>query len=424
MLRSALLSFSLVLTACSLALSQASPPSTQYPPANPTQPSRPGITVTPIHPDDPVTPKPADAQTPQAADTTPHLKPIDLDNREKLAEATKMQLIRVMDAEFVHVRKNLPVGEKDLVIGPDGLVKPGDAQLYRMAQSYGAAAKIGDRVQITNIVFKEKSIYFEINGGPKKKTKWYQHIQVSGMGGSTGGVDPNAAQPTGAAVTLEFKKHVPEMTGMELKQMLTPVLDFSVKTAAEVFIDTLPPKIKEAVKKHDVLVGMNHDMVVMAKDRPEQKVREKDDKGKEYEEWIYGAPPKDVVFVRFNGDEVIQVKTAKVGGQITVKTEKEVDVKDGVPTLAALKSSNNPQDVSGAPQPDQPAHKPTLKRPDEQPDPMTQQAGSGSSTRQLPSGEPDEPQWGTNGKQTGTTGTDQQPAQEKPPEDQTKTPPQ
>jgi hypothetical protein len=300
------------------------------------------------------------------------------------------------------------------------LVKPGDAQLYRMAQSYGAAAKIGDRVQITNIVFKEKSIYFEINGGPKKKTKWYQHIQVSGMGGSTGGTDPNQAQPTGAAVTLEFKKHVPEMTGAELKQMLTPVLDFSVKTAAEVFIDTLPPKIREAVKKHEVLVGMNHDMVVMAKDRPEQKVRERDDKGKEYEEWIYGAPPKDVVFVRFNGDEVIQVKTAKVGGQMIVKTEKEVDVKDGVPTLAALKSNPNPQDVSGAPEPDQPAHKPTLKRPDEQPDPMTQQAGSGSSTRQLPSGEPDEPQWGTNGKQTGTAGTDQQ--SEKPAQDQTKPP--
>ena len=422
MLRSAVLSFSLVLTACSLAVCQGAPASNPVPPPNPTQ--RPGITVTPIHPSDPIAPKPADAQTPQAPDTTPHLKPIDLDNREKLADATKMQLIRVMDAEFVHVRKNLPVGEKDLVIGPDGLVKPGDAQLYRMAQSYGAAAKIGDRVQITNIVFKEKSIYFEINGGPKKKTKWYQHIQVSGMGGSTGGTDPNQAQPTGAAVTLEFKKHVPEMTGAELKQMLTPVLDFSVKTAAEVFIDTLPPKIREAVKKHEVLVGMNHDMVVMAKDRPEQKVRERDDKGKEYEEWIYGAPPKDVVFVRFNGDEVIQVKTAKVGGQMIVKTEKEVDVKDGVPTLAALKSNPNPQDVSGAPESDQPAHKPTLKRPDEQPDPMTQQAGSGSSTRQLPSGEPDEPQWGTNGKQTGTTGTDQQPAQEKPPQDQAKTPPQ
>ncbi len=412
MLRRTAFLFSLVLTACSLAVGQSSP-----------------ITVTPGNSLDSHTPKPPDAQTQPQPDNTPHLKPVDLDSREKLADGTKMQLIRVMDAEFVHVRKNLPVGEKDLVIAPDGLVKPGDAELYRMAQSYGAAAKVGDRVQITNIVFKEKSIYFEINGGPKKKTKWYQHIEVSGMGGSTGGVDPNQAQPTGAAVTLQFKKHVPEMTGAELKQMLTPVLDFSVKTAAEVFVDTLPPKIKEAVKKHEVLVGMNHDMVVMAKDRPPQKVREKDDKGKEYEEWIYGAPPQDVVFVRFNGDEVVQVKTAKIGGQITVKTEKEVDVKDGVPTLAALKSSNNPQDVSGAPQPDQPTHKPTLKRPDEQPDPMTQpvaQPASGaSSTRPPQPAQQEEPQWGTNGKQPASGSTDQQPSQgqEKTPQDPVKTPP-
>jgi hypothetical protein len=325
-----------------------------------------------------------------------------------------MQLIRVMDAEFVHVRKYFPVGDKSMVIGDDGSVKPGDAQLYRMAQTYGAAARIGDRVQITNIVFHEKSIYLEINGGPKKKSKWYQHIQISGMGGSTGGVDPNQAQPTGAALTLEFKKHVPEMTGPELKELLMPVLDFSVKSAAEVFVDTLPPKIREAVKRHEVLVGMNHDMVVMAKDRPPQKVREKDDKGKEYEEWIYGAAPQDVVFVRFVGDEVVQVKTAKVGGQLTIKTEKEVDIKDGVPTLAALKSSASPQDVSGAPQPDQPKHKPTLKRPGEQPDPMVQQGAAQQGTnapagQQLPPPQQEEPQWGTHGKEPASGADNRQP---------------
>jgi hypothetical protein len=427
MLRRIAFLFSSALIACSLAVGQV--PAPQNPAQSPKNSPHPVIVVSPGKSADPNMPKPLDAQSQSAPDTTPHLKPIDLDSREKLNDGTKMQLIRVMDAEFVHVRKNLPIGEKDLAIGPDGAVKPGDAQLYRMAQTYGAAAKVGDRVQITNIVFKEKSIYLEINGGPKKKTKWYQHVQISGMGGSTGGVDPNQAQPTGAAVTLEFKKHVPEMTGAELKQMLTPVLDFSVKTAAEVFVDTLPPKIKEAVKKHEVLVGMNHDMVVMAKDRPPQKVREKDEQGKEYEEWIYGAPPQDVVFVRFAGDEVVQVKTAKIGGQITVKTEKEVDVKDGVPTLAALKSSNNPQDVNGVPQPDQPAHKPTLKRPDEQPDPMTQPAtgASASPSKPLPPPTPqDEPQWGTNGKQPASGNTDQQPAQpqEKNPQDPVKTPPQ
>ncbi|HEV7521336.1 MAG TPA: hypothetical protein VGP89_09575 [Candidatus Angelobacter sp.] len=423
MLRSVALSFPLVLSTCSLAVGQVPAPSN--PVQVPQGPPRPVIIVTPGNSLDTHTPKPPDAQAQPQPDTTPRLKPADLDTRQNLTDGTRMQLIRVMDAEFVHVRKYFPVGEKNMVIAPDGMVKPGDAQLFRMAQTYGAAAKVGDRVQITNIVFKEKSIYFEINGGPKKKTKWYQHIEISGMGGSAGGVDPNQAQPTGAAVTLEFKKHVPEMTGAELKQMLTPVLDFSVKTAAEVFVDTLPPKIKEAVKRHEVLVGMNHDMVVMAKDRPPQKVREKDDKGKEYEEWIYGAPPQDTVFVRFSGDEVVLVKTAKVGGQITIKTEKEVDVKDGVPTLAALKSSNSPQDVSGAPEPAQPTHKPTLKRPDEQPDPMVQPAGGASANRQLPPAQPDEPQWGTSGKQPASGNADQQPAQsqEKNPQDPVKTPP-
>jgi hypothetical protein len=407
--------FFLVISACSLAAGQTGHPPTQAPtPVNQGSPPvivGPGSVPLEAHP----IPKLPDSQAQPQPDNTPRLKPADLDSRQSLNDGTKMQLIRVIDAEFVHVRKYFPVGDKSMVIGTDGVVKPGDAQLYRMAQTVGAAAKIGDRVQITNIVFHEKSIYLEINGGPKKKSKWYQHIQISGMGGSTGGVDPNQAQPTGAAVTLEFKKHVPEMTGPELKLLLGSVLDFSVKTAAEVFADTLPPKIKAAVKNHEVLVGMNHDMVVMAKDRPPQKVREKDENGKDYEEWIYGTAPQDVVFVRFVGDEVVQVKIAKVGGQIVVKTQKEVDVKDGVPTLAALKSSDTPQDVSGAPQPDQPAHRPTLKRPDEQPDSAVQQGGA-SAGRQMPPPPQDEPQWGTNGKQPPAD------SQKQPPQDPPKPP--
>ncbi len=359
-------------------------------------------------------PKTVDAQRATEPEK-PHLKPVDLDKREVLNDGTKMQLIRLMDAEFVHTRKYFPVGDKSIVIGTDGLVKPGDAVLYRMCQTTGAAARIGDRVQITNIVFHEKSIYVEINGGPKKKTKWYQHIEISGMGGSTGGVDPNQAQPTGAALTVQFPRHVPEMTGEELHQILSPVLDFSVKTAAEVFADTLPPKIKEAVKKHEVLVGMNHDMVVMAKDRPPQKVREKDEQGHEYEEWIYGQPPQDVVFVRFVGDEVTQVKIAKVGGEMIVKTQKEVDIKDGVPTLAALKASDSPQDEKAADaQPQGPTHRPTLKRPDEQPEPDAQEAGRKGS--QAPSA--DEPQWGTSGNQQQPTNTSTQPPPPQPPDQQ------
>jgi hypothetical protein len=271
-------------------------------------------------------------------------------------------------------------------------------------QAHGAAAKVGDKVQITNISFHEKSVYVEINGGPKKKSKWYQHIQISGMGGSAAPMDDNQAAATGAAVTLQFNKQVPEMNGEELEKLLSPVLDFGVKSAAEVYIDTMPPKVREAMKKHEVLVGMNKDMVIMAMDRPQQKVREKGDDGKEYEEWIYGAPPKDVVFVRFNGDEVTQVKTAKVGGQMIVKNQKEVDVKDGVVALATLQASNSPQDVKTdqqGVQPQTPTRRPTLRREGEGPDPTIQRVPAPGTT-QTPSDHSDEPQWGSDKKDNGS----------------------
>ena len=99
MLRSPVLFFSLVLISSSLAVCQSSP-----------------ITVTPGNSLDSHIPKPDAQAQPQAADTTPHLKPVDLDSGQNLNDGTKMQLIRVMDAEFVHVRKYFPVGEKSMVI--------------------------------------------------------------------------------------------------------------------------------------------------------------------------------------------------------------------------------------------------------------------------------------------------------------------
>jgi len=328
----------------------------------------------------------------------PELRAADLEKRKQVDEATRMHLIQLMDAEFGHVRKYIPLGDKALVIDRQGRVTPNDAALFQLTQSHGTAAKVGDKVQITNVVFHEKSIYFELNGGPKKKTKWYQHISVGVGGGGGSGTPINGEEdrPTGAAFTLQFAKPVPEMTLEELKKLLSPVIDFSEKSAIEVYTETLPPKIRDAIKNHEVLVGMNRDMVIMAKDRPEQKVREKDEKGNEYEDWIYGKLPQDVVFVRLVGDEVTMVKIAKVAGQVIVKTEKEVDVKDGVASLAALKAGASPEDAARQQQeePQQPAHKPTLRREGEQTEPTLQLPANG----QPQPAHPAEPDWGTGGK--------------------------
>jgi len=131
MLSRSVLLFSLVVIPCSLAVGQGG-----YPPP-PTSQSPPPVIVNPGSRslDTNHTPKPPDAQTQPVAALPPHLKPSDLDSRQNLNDGTKMQLIRVMDAEFVHVRKYFPVGDKSMVIETDGSVKPGDAQLYRMAQT-------------------------------------------------------------------------------------------------------------------------------------------------------------------------------------------------------------------------------------------------------------------------------------------------
>lgn len=370
----------LVLAPSALAVAQAQPQNTQ-----------------PQNPDKPAQAAPAPAPPPN------------LDKRPRLTDGTRLELIQSINAEFVRVRKTMPLAYKDIAISPEGKVTPADDRLYQLAQTYGSAAKLGDRVQITNIVFHEKSIYLEINGGPKKKSKWYQHVEIMGMGGAAGGADPNQAQPTGAAFSLEFKKYVPEMSGPELRQLLSPVIDWSVKSASEVYLDTVPPKIKQAIKNHEVLVGMNRDMVVMAKERPPQKLREKDEKGQEYEEWIYGQPPQDVTFVRFHGDEVYMVKTMKIGGATTVKTEKEVDVKEGVVSLSSVAGQGQDPNAEAAQKEsqahmDQPMKRPTLKKADEQDDPMARRAGSttGSSGNTTSGGVNDHkevPQWGTDGQE-------------------------
>ena len=63
---------------------------------------------------------------------------------------------------------------------------------------------------------------------------------------------------------LVFNKFVPEMTASQVRSLIVPMIDFSLKTPAEAFADTLPPKLKGAVLNHEVLVGMNREMVLKA----------------------------------------------------------------------------------------------------------------------------------------------------------------
>ena len=288
----------------------------------------------------------------------------------KLTPETKMLLIRDLTAEHCFARRTLPQGRKGLEI-KHGVVTPSDEQVTQLVWDNGLVAKPGDKVTITNVLIEEKSIVLEINGGPKKKEKWYQHVQV-GMGGTMGGTSatPGGApkDAKGTEVTLAFDKYVPELTGEQVRQMLSPVLDFKALTQAEAYEKTLPPKVQDAIKNHKVLVGMDRDMVIYAKGRPPRKIHDKDEKGQDYEEWIYGTPPEEVDFVRFQGPVVSRLEIMTVDGQKIVRTEKEVDLPAADTEVAQKKETEKP------------ANAPTLRRPGEQPEYPSGSNGSGNTT--------------------------------------------
>jgi hypothetical protein len=141
------------------------------------------------------------------------------------------------------------------------------------------------------------------------------------------------------------------MTPRPLRALLNPVLDFNSPNKEQAYLDTLPPKVKEAIQGHHVLVGMNLEMVIHARGKPPKKVRERDGET-EYEEWIYGEPPADVDFVRIVGDEVVRVETMKVSGEKILRTEREV---------ALPKTEREAKQEPDA----RPASAPSLRRPGE-----------------------------------------------------------
>jgi len=290
-----------------------------------------------------------------------------------------MDLIRLFTSELVYIRTSFPMGKKGLTL-KNGVVTPNGQELQQDLAIWGPAVKAGDQARISAVTIKDDRIRFEINGGPVKKEKWYQHIQIAGAGGTAQVAPSDAnANPRGSYVDLLFDHYVPELDAQQIKKLLWPVFDFESKTALEAYLETVPPKVQEAIKNHQVLVGMNREMVTYSKGRPPKKVREKDG-DTEYEEWIYGEPPQDVEFVRMVGDEVVRVETMKVNGTKVVRVEKEIDL------------STQPSVAKAGPQ-EHPANAPpTLRRPGEEP-PDQQHGTTPTSTLPPPGPDVTPPHW-------------------------------
>lgn len=290
------------------------------------------------------------------------------DPASKLTEDDRKIILRSFAAEKVFVHTSFPMGQVGLTIDPAGKISPSEQELSQLVAQHGRAAKPGDRAKISNVVFRRNAIIFEINGGPVKRKKWYERVEVSGAGGATrpadrsGDDDPLYAHANGSFVLLQFKDHVPSLTPEQLRALLSAVFDFRAVSVAEAYQKSLPPKLAEAVTNHRALVGMDREMVTYAKGRPPKRHREAEG-DTEYEEWIYGQPPEDVEFIRFVGDKVVRIETVKVDGEKIVRTEDELaEIRK---ELAAQKEEQQKQAEGEAPAP--PRAAPTLVRPGETP---------------------------------------------------------
>src|SRR6267143_1534691 len=182
-----------------------------------------------------------------------------------LQETSKLALIRFVSGEFAKAVKPLPAGKEGFHVN---VGKPLETEMLdRAVATHGPAVNTGDKVQITRLEFRDHQIIVDVNGGGRGKKHWRDHIQI-GLGGSgyppmqsssTQDQGPPGMQPgMGSTIFLEFNKQLPDITPDELKQLLSPFLNFSKERSAAVqWFDTLPPEMKKAIQDRRPVVGMD-----------------------------------------------------------------------------------------------------------------------------------------------------------------------
>ena len=233
-----------------------------------------------------------------------------LASADKLTFEERVELTRGLMAEYATVKVLLPRSKKPLEFESSGTY---DKKKWdELAKSNGPAARTGDSVQITKISLEEDKIVLEINHGMKGGGHWYDHVQV-GMGTTTAPVSQGSSNaPSGTTIAILFHKPLESIKSADIKKMLAPVMDFEKRSSTQLYADTLPPEIKQAIHDKRVTVGMDRDQVMLAMGRPDHKERETQD-GIELEDWVFGTPPGKITFVTFQDSKVIKVKEDYAG---------------------------------------------------------------------------------------------------------------
>jgi hypothetical protein len=283
----------------------------------------------------------------------------------KLSQQQRQEILRAFLDEHPYARRSLPRGETAAVI--DGSqITPSEADANKLVERNGAAAKSGQRVLITGIRFTADGILLDINGGRNGGKKWSDRIKVGTGSPNMQPSDPKEKREDLGSCVLVKVNEPASITTERLQSLLAPVLDFRSQTDAEALQSVLPPALASAVKEHRALVGMDRDLVLAALGRPQRRLRESSD-GQQYEEWIYGAPPQPVQFIRFVQGKVVRIEEIKVSGEKLVRTEDELGTVANASAPNGSGKSESAANQSTAGQSASAEHKrpPTLLRPED-----------------------------------------------------------
>ncbi len=235
--------------------------------------------------------------------------PLCADNPKRLRDEDKVTLLRGLMAEYATARVLIPKSKKPLAIEEDGRY---DQAVWDAANNkQGVAARSGDLVQLTKVKIEDSSITFELNGGVGGR-KWYQGLEVGSGTRMTPVASQRISAPGGSNLVLRFSKDDPPRTVEDVKELLAGVFDFNQRSANEQYMESLPEEVKAAIEEKKAINGMDKDQVILALGKPKRKVRETKD-GIELEDWIYGEAPGRIVFVTFDGEEVVEVREEWAG---------------------------------------------------------------------------------------------------------------
>jgi len=138
----------------------------------------------------------------------------------KLTDDDRIEILRGMMSEYATVKTLLPRSKKPLPFDSSGAW---NKEFWEQAdREFGAAARVGDMVQVTHLSIESDKIVFEINGGMKgaNRGSWKDHVQVG-----VGGVSPinrpqqNSNAPGGTSIALLFNGPVPPIKADDIKKI-------------------------------------------------------------------------------------------------------------------------------------------------------------------------------------------------------------